>query len=97
MSHGGGNADKLSMINLWEDYLKSIMSSSGTPPDHLQTEIDTRVLNRQLEINETEDDIAHDYVINDREDFNDNVENNNCMEGARNDAYMAEQDFYNVN
>ena len=93
MSHGGDDDDKLKIINLWEDYVKSVISSGGTRPDYLQTEIDRFVLNRQLEINETEDDIVHDHFINDGDDSNDNLENDDWMEGAHNDACVAEQDF----
>ena len=96
MSYGGDDDDKLKIINSWEDYVKSVMSSGGTHPDYLQTEIDTHVLNRQLEINETEDDIVHGHVINDGEDLNDNVGNDNWIEGVHNDAYVAEQDFDDV-
>lgn len=96
MSFGGNDNDKINMINLWEDYVKSVMSSGGTPPDYLQIEIDTCVLNRQLEIHETEDDIVHDYVVNHRDDLNDNLENDDWMEGVHDDNYVAEQDFDDV-
>ena len=72
------------------------MSSGSIPPDYLQTEIDIYVLNRQLEIHETEDDIVHDHVINHVDDLNDNLENDDWMEGVHNDNYVAEQDFDDV-
>ena len=90
MLHRRDDNNKLNMINLWKDYVKSVMSSGGTPPDILQTEIDTCVLNRQLEIYETEDDIVYDHIINDGEDSNDNLENDDWMEGVHDDNYVAE-------
>ena len=50
------------IINLWEDHVKSDMSSSGNPPDCAQKEIDTFLLNRKLETHEAEYDIVHDDV-----------------------------------
>ena len=54
-------------------------------------------VNRKLEINETEDDIVHEHAINDGKDSNDNVENDDWMKGFHYDAYLAEQDFDDVN
>ena len=92
----GYDDGKLNVINLWVDYVKSVMSSGGKPPGYLRTEIDTHVLNRKIEINKTEDDITHDHVINDGEDLNSNVKNDDWMEGINNDACLAEQDFDDV-
>ena len=45
-AHDGCDDDKQNAINLWEGIVKSVMSSGSTPPDYLQTEMDTHVLNR---------------------------------------------------
>ena len=68
------------------------MSSGGNPPDCTQTEIDTFSLNRQLEIHETEDDIAHDDVIIYGYEEDGNEDNDDWMEGAISN-HLAEQDF----
>ena len=47
--------------------MKNIISSSGAPPDHSQTEIDTYLLNRQSEANEPEDGINNYTNTNTRQ------------------------------
>ena len=69
------------------------MSSGGMPSDNLQAEIDTCILKRKLEINETENEIARDHAINDGEDEIFSEENDDWMEGANNATnanYLAE-------
>ena len=73
------------------------MSSGGTPPDHVQTEVDTHALSRQWKINNAEDDIVHDHAINDGEDLNENKENDDWMEGVHDDVSLTEQDFDDAN
>ena len=36
-AHGGDEENKTKIINLWEEHVKSAMSSGGNPPDHMQT------------------------------------------------------------
>ena len=64
-SCGGDNEDKTKIMNLWEDYVKSVISLRRNHPDSMQTEMNTCLLNRQLETHETGDIIVHDHVIND--------------------------------
>ena len=52
-ARGGDNEDESSIANSWKDCVKNVTCSGGTPPDRLQTEVGTRTLKRQLEINET--------------------------------------------
>ena len=47
------------------------------------------MLSRQLQINETEDNIVNDHVINDGEDFSDDVENNGWIEGVHDYAHFG--------
>ena len=80
--------------------MKNVISSGGTSSDCLQREVDTCLLSRQLEKNETECDIAHDHVANDGVDENDGEDNDNWMEGVHNAAVancVAEQDFDDAN
>ena len=61
----------------------------------MQTEIDACLLHRQLEMHETEDDIVHDHVINDRDEACGNEDNEDWMEDTITN-YVDEQDFYDV-
>ena len=72
--------------------MKSVTSSSRNTPDCMQTEIDACLLNMQLEMNETEDDIEHDHVINNRDDTDGNEDNDDWMEGTI-ENHVAKQDF----
>ena len=52
------------IINVWEEHVKSAMSSGGAPPNCAHAENYARLLNRKLEVHEDEDGIASDYDTN---------------------------------
>ena len=72
------------------------MPSRGVPPYCLQVEFGTNLLNQKLEINETEDVIAHEYTANYEEDEDLSEERDDWEEDAHRNAVtncFAEQDF----
>ena len=80
--------------------MKIAVPSGGAPPDHLQIEIDTCLLKRQLESHEAEDNIARNRDINDGEDENGGEDNDDweqCTHGAPSANCLAKHDFDGVN